>query len=165
MSAVPSLFYMDMIKVYEMKGMNACKMTTEYKGVIVKLSFENGNISSKRNARLSTENKFVQDAIEAMPVFGTRIILAHALEKTDAKPIEVVEEERSPRARRQANRGERAVKKAPMVENSATVVAEVKNVNNAAAYFMEKGITVESKEQLKELMQKHDVEFPNLVME
>ena len=45
------------------------------------------------------------------------------------------------------------------------VVEDIKNVNDAAAYFMEKGITVESKEQLKELMQKHDVEFPNLVME
>lgn len=148
-----------------MKGMNACKMSIEYKGVNINLSFENGNISSKRNARLSTESRFVQDAIEAMPSFGTRVILAHAMEESVAAPAEVVEEERSPRARRQANRGERVAKKAPMVENGATVVAEVKNVNDAAAYFMEKGITVESKEQLKELMQKHDVEFPNLVME
>ena len=148
-----------------MKGMNACKMTTEYRGVTVKLSFENGNISSKRNARLTTESRFVQDAIEAMPIYGKRVILVHKMEKSVAKPVEVEEEERSPRARRQANRGERAPKKAPVVDNSATVVEEVKNVNDAAAYFMEKGITVESKEQLKELMQKHDVEFPNLVME
>jgi hypothetical protein len=153
-----------MIKVYEMKGMNACKMSIEHKGVTINLSFENGDISSKRNARLTTENRFVQDAIEAMPTFGTRIVLVHAVEKSVAMPVEVEEEERSPRARRHAARGAVA-KKAPVVENGATVVAEVKNVNDAAAYFMEKGITVESKEQLKELMQKHDVEFPNLVME
>ena len=61
----PHFFYKDMIKVYEMKGMNACKMSIEHKGVTINLSFENGNVSSKRNARLTTENRFVQDAIEA----------------------------------------------------------------------------------------------------
>ena len=101
-----------MIKVYEMKGMNACKMSVEYKGVNINLSFDNGNISSKRNARLTTENRFVQDAIESMPIYGTRIILAHVVEKVEATPEVVEEEERSPRVRRQTNRGERAAKKA-----------------------------------------------------
>jgi hypothetical protein len=149
-----------MIKVYEMKGMNACKMSIEHKGVTINLSFENGNISSKRNARLTTENRFVQDAIEAMPSFGTRVVLAHAMEKSVAIPVEVEEEERSPRARRQASRG--AVAKKPKSENEPTVVEEVKNINDAASYFMEKGEAVESKEQLEELMQKHNVVFPNL---
>lgn len=149
-----------MIKVYEMKGMNACKMSIEYKGVNINLSFENGNISSNRNARLSTESRFVQDAIEAMPSFGTRVILAHAMEESVAVP-EVIEEERSPRARRQMNRG--SSKKA--TDPGIVVVESVKNVNDAAAYFMDKGVSVESKEHLKELMQKHNVEFPNLVME
>jgi hypothetical protein len=149
-----------MIKVYEMKGMNACKMSIEHKGVTINLSFENGNISSKRNARLTTENRFVQDAIEAMPSFGTRVVLAHAMEKSVAIPVEVEEEERSPRARRQASRG--AVTKKPKSENEPTVVEEVKNINDAASYFMEKGEAVESKEQLEELMQKHNVVFPNM---
>ena len=149
-----------MIKVYEMKGMNACKMSIEYKGVTINLSFENGNISSKRNARLTTENRFVQDAIEAMPSFGTRVVLAHAMEKSVAIPVEVEEEERSPRARRQASRG--AVAKKPKSENEPTAVEEVKNINDAASYFMEKGVTVESKEQLDELMQKYNVVFPNM---
>lgn len=143
-----------------MKGMNACKMSIEHKGVTVNLSFENGNISSKRNARLTTENRFVQDAIEAMPSFGTRVVLAHAMEKSVAMPVEVEEEERSPRARRQASRG--AVAKKPKSENESTIVEEVKNLNDAASYFMEKGVTVESKEQLEELMQKHNVVFPNM---
>jgi hypothetical protein len=149
-----------MIKVYEMKGMNACKMSIEHKGVTINLSFENGNISSKRNARLTTENRFVQDAIEAMPSFGTRVVLAHAMEKSVAIPVEVEEEERSPRARRQASRG--AVAKKPKSENEPTVVEEVKNINDAASYFMEKGEAVESKEQLGELMQKYNVVFPNM---
>ena len=140
-----------------MKGMNACKMSIEHKGVTINLSFENGNISSKRNARLTTESRFVQDAIEAMPSFGTRIVLAHAVERGAAKPA-VVEEERSPRARRHANRGERAQKKVEEVN----VVEYVKNLNDAAAYFEEKGVFVESKEQLAELMEKYSVSFPNL---
>lgn len=143
-----------------MKGMNACKMSIEHKGVTINLSFENGNISSKRNARLTTENRFVQDAIEAMPSFGTRVVLAHAMEKSVAIPVEVEEEERSPRARRQASRG--AVAKKPKSENEPTAVEEVKNINDAASYFMEKGEAVESKEQLEELMQKHNVVFPNM---
>ena len=143
-----------------MKGMNACKMSIEHKGVTINLSFENGNISSKRNARLTTENRFVQEAIEAMPSFGTRVVLAHAVEKSVAMPVEVEEEERSPRARRQASRG--AVAKKPKSENESTVVEEVKNINDAASYFMEKGETIESKEQLEELMQKYNVVFPNM---
>lgn len=146
-----------------MKGMNACKMSIEHKGVTINLSFENGNISAKRNARLTTESRFVQDAIEAMQTFGTRIVLTHAVEKSVAKRVEVEEEERSPRARRQANRGERAPKKA--AEPSGTVVNSVKNVNDAVSYFGDKGVMVESKEHLKELMEKNGVEFPNLVME
>ena len=153
-----------MIKVYEMKGMNACKMSIEHKGVTINLSFENGNISAKRNARLTTESRFVQDAIEAMQTFGTRIVLAHAVENSVAKRVEVEEEERSPRARRQASRG--AVAKKPKSENEPTAVVDsVKNVNDAVSYFGDKGVMVESKEHLKELMEKHGVEFPNLVME
>lgn len=146
-----------------MKGMNACKMSIEHKGVTINLSFENGNISSNRNARLTTENRFVQDAIEAMASFGTRVILVHAVEKSVAKPVEVEEEERSPRARRQAARG--AVAKKPKSENEPTAVEDVKNLNDAVAYFEGKGVLVGSKEQLSELMEKHNVEFPNLVME
>lgn len=146
-----------------MKGMNACKMSIEHKGVTINLSFENGNISSNRNARLTTENRFVQDAIETMPSFGTRIVLAHAVEKSVAMPVEVEEEERSPRARRHAARG--AVAKKPKSESEPTAVEEVKNINDAVSYFGDKGVMVESKEHLKELMEKHNVEFPNLVIE
>jgi hypothetical protein len=152
-----------MIKVYEMKGMNACKMSTEYRGVNIKLSFENGNVSSGRNARLTTDNRFVQDAIEALPIFGTKVVLAHSVEKTVVQPIVAEEEEeRSPRMRRQVARGTVVKKAKEASENGSTIVDEVRNINDAASYFMEKGVTVESKEQLEELMQKHNVVFPNI---
>lgn len=146
-----------------MKGMNACKMSTEYRGVNIKLSFENGNISSGRNARLTTDNRFVQDAIEALPIFGTKVVLAHSVEKTVVQPIVAEEEEeRSPRMRRQVARGTVAKKAKEAPEDGSTIVEEVKNINDAASYFMEKGVTVDSKEQLAELMQKHNVVFPNM---
>ena len=143
-----------------MKGMNACKMSTEYRGITVNLSFDNGNISSKRNARLTTESRFVQDAIEAMPIFGTRIVLAYAMEVTPSKPVEVKEEEPSPRARRQMAR-ERAIKKVSN-EPDSVIVDSVKNINDAVSYFEGKGILVESKEHLKEVTEKHNVVFPNM---
>lgn len=144
-----------------MKGMNACKMSIEHKGVTINLSFENGNISSKRNARLTTENRFVQDAIEAMPSFGTRVVLVHAVEKSVAMPVEVEEEELSPKARRRMNRAERVVKKSA-APSDGDVVESVKNENDAVSYFEERGILVDSKEHLAEVMEKHNVVFPNL---
>lgn len=144
-----------------MKGMNACKMSIEHKGVTINLSFENGNISSKRNAKLTTENRFVQDAIEAMPIFGTRIVLTHTMDATPVKPVEVEEDELSPKARRRMSRAERAVKKSA-APSDGNVVESVKNVNDAVSYFEERGILVESKEHLTEVMEKHNVVFPNL---
>lgn len=163
-------------KVYEVKGMDKCNLSTVYRGVRVNLEFKGGDTTSKKNGTLTTSDPFVQDAIEAMPSFGKKIALKGSYElRNGGRPATIqkdVEEENKPKfARVKPNAAElRKGKKTKhseeeSVPNSATVVAEVKNVNDAAAYFMEKGITVESKEQLKELMQKHDVEFPNLVME
>ena len=57
----------------------------------------------------------------------------------------------------------KAVAKKKVIDGKESfVVYEVKNINDAASYFMEKGVTVESKEQLEELMQKYNVVFPNM---
>lgn len=155
---------MNTVKVYEILGMDRCALSTVYLGTRVNLEFKGGDVMTKKNGTITTGNPFIQAAIEAMPAFGHRIVLKKTFED---KPIEVKKEIEDAPIRPRATKVKAFAKekKASVVENSATVVAEVKNVNDAAAYFMEKGITVESKEQLKELMQKHDVEFPNLVME
>ena len=143
--------------------MDSCSMSTTYKGVKVNLSFRGGNSASGINGKMITSDPFVQDAIEAMPAFGKKIICTHAY--TPARQAEpVLEEKKKPRlvaAKGAADRLSK-VKKVATERADCVVIEEVKNINDAASYFMEKGVTVESKEQLEELMQKYNVIFPNM---
>lgn len=140
--------------------MDRCSTSTTYLGVKVNLEFNGGDQLSRKNGFISTSNPFIQDAIESMPSFGQRIVLKSVVKN---EPIvetqnEVVEEA--------PTRPTRAKVKAfsPKKEES-NVVESVKNVNDAISYFGGKGITVESVDHLKEMMAKHNVEFPNLTME
>ena len=152
-----------MKKVYEIKNMDSCSMSTTYKGVKVNLSFRGGNSASGINGKMITSDPFVQDAIEAMPAFGKKIICTHAY--TPARQaVPVLEEKKKPRlvaARGAADRLSK-VKKVATERADCVVIEEVNNINDAVSYFMEKGVTVESKEQLEELMQKYNVVFPNM---
>lgn len=143
--------------------MDSCSMSTTYRGVKVNLSFRGGNSASGINGKMITSDPFVQDAIEAMPAFGKKIICTHAY--TPARQaVPVVEEKKKPRivaAKGVADRVSKVRKDTSGIVDSV-VIEEVKNINDAASYFMEKGVTVESKEQLEELMQKYNVVFPNL---
>lgn len=143
--------------------MDSCSMSTTYKGVKVNLSFRGGNSASGINGKMITSDPFVQDAIEAMPAFGKKIICTHAY--TPARQaVPVLEEKKKPRlvaAKGAADRLSK-VKKVATERVDSVVIEEVKNINDAASYFMEKGVTVESKEQLEELMQKYNVVFPNM---
>ena len=162
-------------KVYEVKGMDKCSLSTTYKGVRVNLEFKGGDVSNKKNGTLTTADPFVQDAIEAMPSFGKKIVLKSTFEiRNGGKPAQTqadVEKENRPKfARVKPNAAElRKGKKAKASEQAddaadgdVAVVEEVKNLNDAAAYFEDKGEFVGSKEQLAELMEKHNVSFPNL---
>ena len=158
-------------KVYEIKGMDKCSLSTTYRGVRVHLEFKGGDVSSKKNGTLATSDPFVQDAIEAMPSFDKKIVLRNSYELrsggSPAKRQDDVEKENKPKFARvkpnaaELRRGKKA-KEPERMDDEADVVEEVKNTNDAASYFMEKGEAVESKEQLEELMQKYNVVFPNM---
>ena len=158
-------------KVYEIKGMDKCSLSTSYRGVRVNLEFKGGDVSNKKNGTLATSDPFVQDAIEAMPSFGKKIVLRNSYElRSGGSPMkrqEDVEKENKPKFARvkpnaaELRRGKKA-KEPGRVDDEADVVEDVKNLNDAAAYFEEKGVLVESKEQLAELMEKYSVSFPNL---
>lgn len=158
-------------KVYEIKGMDKCSLSTSYRGVRVNLEFKGGDVSNKKNGTLATSDPFVQDAIEAMPSFGKKIVLRNSYElRSGGSPVKRqkdVEEESKPKFARvkpnaaELRRGKKA-KEPEQVDDEADVVEDVKNLNDAAAYFEEKGVFVESKEQLAELMEKYNVSFPNL---
>lgn len=154
--------------------MDKCSLSTSYKGVRVNLEFKGGDASNKKNGTLATADPFVQDAIEAMPSFGKKIILKGVYEiRNVGKPAQSqadIEKENRPKfARVKSNAAElrkgKKAKASEQVDDEADVVEDVKNLNDAAAYFEGKGVLVGSKEQLSELMQKHNVEFPNLVIE
>ena len=159
-------------KVYEIKGMDKCSLPTSYRGVRVNLEFKGGDVSNKKNGTLATSDPFVQDAIEAMPSFGKKIVLRNSYElRSGGSPMkrqEDVEKENKPKfARVKPNAAElrrgKKEKEPERVDDEADVVEDVKNLNDAAAYFEEKkGVLVESKEQLAELMEKYSVSFPNM---
>ena len=154
-----------MKKIYEIKNMDSCSMSTTYRGVKVNLSFRGGNSASGINGKMITSDPFVQDAIEAMPAFGKKIICTYAY--TPARQsVPVVEEKKRPRlvaAKGASDRVSKTKKIAADRVIDTIVVEDVKNLNDAAAYFEEKkGVLVESKEQLAELMEKYNVSFPNL---
>ena len=143
-------------KVYEILGMDRCTTSTTYLGVKVNLEFKGGDMLSHKNGYIATSNPFVQAAIEAMPSFGQKIVLKEATTHSSVvapKKEEVAEA---------STRPTRAKVKAFAPKKEGNVVESVKNVNDAASYFSDKGIVVESPEHLKELMAKHNVVFPNL---
>lgn len=147
--------------------MDSCSMSTTYRGVKVNLSFRGGNSASGINGKMITSDPFVQDAIEAMPAFGKKIICTYAY--TPARQsVPVVEEKKRPRlvaAKGASDRVSKTKKIAADRVIDIIVVEDVKNLNDAASYFESKGVLIGSKEQLSELMEKYNVEFPNLVME
>lgn len=154
-----------------MKGMDKCSLSTTYKGVRVNLEFKGGDVSNKKNGTLTTADPFVQDAIEAMPSFGKKIVLKSTFEiRNGGKPAQTqadVEKENRPKfARVKPNAAElrkgKKAKASEQADDAADVVEDVKNLNDAAAYFEGKGEFVGSKEQLAELMEKYNVSFPNL---
>ena len=163
-------------KVYEIKGMDKCSLSTSYRGVRVNLEFKGGDVSNKKNGTLATSDPFVQDAIEAMPSFGKKIVLRNTYEiRNGGKPAQLqgdVEKENRPKfARvkpnaaelRKGKKGKGEVQEEIKDEvDTVVIVEDIKNLNDAAAYFEAKGVFVESKEQLAELMEKYSVSFPNL---
>jgi hypothetical protein len=141
-------------KIYEVKGRDRCVMSTVYMGVRVNLEFKGGDTLARKDGSLSTTNPFVQAAIEAMPSFGTLVRLVSTNEIQESKPAEAPVENA---------RVKKATAKKKMVDGKESfVVYEVKNINDAVSYFEGLGVLVESKEHLKEVMEKHNVVFPNM---
>jgi hypothetical protein len=92
-----------------------------------------------------------------MPSFGDKIVLRETVKN---EPIVETKKEVVGDAPSRPTRAK--VKPFATKKEEGNVVESVKNINDAVSYFMEKGVTVESKEQLEELMQKHNVVFPNM---
>lgn len=127
-----------MKKVYEIKGKDSCRVKVVYCGASVVVDFTNGAVIHGRNARYITDNKFVQDAIESDPRFGSLIICAEVYGAPEVK----------------------AKESAPI--RNVKAVKSVKNTNDAIDWFASKGEVFTNKEELDALCEKYGVEFPNL---
>lgn len=144
-------------KIYELVNMDACRITTVYCGITVNAEFRNGNHMNGRKAALITSNPFVQDALEKDPRFGKTFKLAAVYEIKDAEP----EMDRKP------VKGSKGGKKTAETKDFTKEVEDVetvKTVNDAIEYFLSKGETIGSIDQIEALKEKYRVNFPNLKM-
>lgn len=162
-------------KKYELLGMNSCKIALNYCRIPINVVFANGNIANHINAYYTTDNKFIQDAIENDKRFkvGTiKCVQSNTIKADEPKPAEkkeepAVSEEPEPRRTRPATPsagGTNAEKKgeedAP-AQDSYTAIESVKNVNDAIDFFSEKGEAFSTDEELAALKDKYKVSFPN----
>lgn len=137
-----------MRKIYRLSNMDACKLQTTYCGVKVALEFRDTMIKSKKEATLSTNNPFIQDAIEHDSRYGKVFTLMAAYDDTP-KVAEVVEEE--VRLSRKKGDGKKRRTQEEMDKTNEM------NVNDAIAFFESKGEQVSGDEQLTELAEKYGV--------
>lgn len=152
-----------MIKVYEAVRQNAARLVTKYCGVCVELNFINGNLFRGRNAELSTNDKFIQDAIENDPRFGVSIRLAHTYAEPSDTAGRVLPGGKVDMPAKKDNQPKRARRKAADTENyDMEQVEEVTDINGVIAFFERKGEQVSSEEDIEALKEKYNVVFPNI---
>lgn len=158
-------------KIYELVGMDACRMQTTYCGIKVNMEFKNGNHLNGKKAVLITSNPFVQDAIENDPRFGETFRLSKVYDNGSgsSEGQKEKEDEKRPatlsgKGRKKKTQAELDKEKASLgsKEDKYTEVAEVGTVNDAIDYFTSLGEVVEDESQIRELMDKHLVRFPNM---
>lgn len=126
-----------MVKVYELTRFDGMQIVVTWQGVNVHVEFKGGD--SRHRAKFTTNNLFVQDAIENDPRFGKLFLLK---EKYNDTP--------------------KAKAKAKEKENAKKQVTRVKSVNDAMRWFAENGFNPTGESDLSDLMEKAGVEFPNL---
>ena len=148
--------------------MDNCMITFTFLRIDVNVEFKNGNAANGRPASYSTDNNFIQDAIENDRRFKTgRIRLAESsvIEADKPKTPKAAQSAEAESAPRRVTRP-----KTPFIQKEEVKTADsgyekvesVKTVNDAIAYFQEKGEVFSSDEELTALKDKYKVTFPNL---
>lgn len=118
---------------------------TRYDGMQLRFAWCGQNVSvefkggdGRHRAKFMTSNLFVQDAIEHDVRYGGLVVLVSAYEDTPEGKKEAVEEK--PKRR----------------------ITRVKSINDAMRWLTENGYNPTGEEDLDALMEKANVEFPNL---
>lgn len=131
-----------MTKIYEIKGKDRCQINVNYCGVKIVAEFKQVS-GGLRRSQLKTTDRFVQDALEHDPRFGSLYTCVQSFDDEELTREQIVEEEhRSAPAKR---------------------VYTVKTVNDAISYFSKKGELPTDDKSVKALMEQYNIAFPNLV--
>lgn len=145
------------LKTYEMRGFNEVSTSTQYCGVKVVMEFKNGNVVMGKHARLQTDNRFAQDAIENDYRFkygNIRLV----------SEVEVPDEDAPAPAPAPAEAKPRKTKKQKDTAVEVEIVDSVKTLNDLDAWFAERGVELKgsNRSYLNGLFEEHNVSFPNL---
>lgn len=124
-----------MVKVYEAKRFDELQIRLNYCGQSLVVKFSGAD--ARHRASFTTNNLFVQDALERDPRFGSLFVLVRKYNDDSAKNVEAAE-------------------KAPKK------IVKVKTVNDALRWFTEAGFAPTGEEDITSLCEKANVEFPNL---
>lgn len=134
-----------MIKIYEATGLNSATLATFYKGISIVLNFKNGDTTRKKWATLQTDNKLVQDAIEADERFGVTIQLKQTFKTEDDENQEEPKTEKKKSGKSKAKEAETEDK----VFSSS---------NDAVRWLTEKGLYTGT-ENVAELIEEHNIKI------
>lgn len=129
---------MSLVKVYELSRYDAMTLRVPYLGQVVMAHFK-GGVNARVRARLTTANVFVQDALEHDSRYGKLFTLVRKYENAPSH-----------------------VARAAAVDAKPKKINKVKTVNDALLYFTQLGASVAGESDLQTLMEKYNVEFPNL---
>lgn len=130
-----------MTKIYELAGKDRCQIFTVYCGIRVNVEFR-GVVGGTGRSQYKTSDRFVQDALEHDFRFGSLYKLIHSFDETKVEEVKkAAEEAEEPRRLKNIN--------------------SVKSLNDALVYFGRKGELAETDEDVKTLMDKWGVAFPN----
>lgn len=154
-----------MIKEYEFIGKQCAVLRISYFGIDMKLEFTNGNTARSKGAEYTTKDRFTQDAIEHDMRFGKTIVLKNCYPDPNEE-ITTIKDAGAPKSPA-ANKGGKGGKGGKGNKNEdikVLIVEECKTMNDVIEYFKSLGENPEGDEDIKELMEKYGVVFPEVCM-
>lgn len=155
-----------MIKDYEFIGKQCAVLHLQYFGIDLKVEFTNGNTARSKGAEYSTNDRFTQDAIEHDSRFGKTIFLRNKYlepgEEVKAAPAQKQEQAKEVKNGK-TNKGDKNKGKEPECdENGKRIISDCRSMNDVIAYFKSLGENPEGDDDIRSLMEKHQVTFPSM---
>jgi len=129
-----------MTKIYEIQGKDRCRINLNYCGVKIVAEFKTVSGGQLRS-RIVTRDRFIQDALEHDIRYGKLFVCTQSFDDEAMTKEEQVQKEEN--------------------RDTSKKIASVKSLNDALVWFSKKGETPASDEEVKTLMEKYNVSFPN----